>query len=79
MSTKKDAAPTSEVGFDLKDYRDAFMAALTGMVQRSGLQMADEGHYLAMANNIDGFAVQAARTLRQRRLSHLAPDTGGTL
>lgn len=67
MTIKKEAEPASDAGYDFVDFRDVFLAAVTGMVQRSGLMMADEGHFKAIAHNIEGFAETAAKVLRRQK------------
>lgn len=71
--------------YDYKDYRDAFLAILQGMLQHNGLNMADEGHYRAVISNASGMATVAAAHLRGLRSEwrlagkSVTPDMGGSL
>jgi len=66
------------LGYSFQDYRDAFLAALQGLIQHNGLNMASEGHFTATVSNVDGLAVAAARALTvQRRRFENPPSTGG--
>ncbi len=74
-----------EPDFDYKTFRDAFLAALQGMLQRSGIMFADESHFEAIASNVAGVALAAEKKLRAYRPSgkvsgsKIPMDTGGTL
>ena len=67
MPKQSDPGASPALEYSFQDYRDAFLAALQGLIQHNGLNMASEGHFTATVSNVDGLAVAAAKALTVRR------------
>lgn len=75
----KQTTAQDNTAFSYPDFRDAFLAAVTGLIMRQGMVIAEEGHFRAQAGNLAQFAAAAEREMRKYRLGAVRPDTGGTL
>jgi hypothetical protein len=64
MSEQQRATPAD---FSYGDYRDAFLTILEGAVNHNGLNIADEGHFRALMDNVGLMAFSAERQLAKVR------------